>query len=81
MRKVCFRVSSRIVVSFKKVLGINWDIESDEFVYTFENILSLTETLPVTKRNILKIASSFFDPLDLISPIMMIQVKVLSNVV
>ena len=55
--------------SFKKVLGINWDIESDEFVYTFENILSLTETLPVTKRNILKIASSFFDPLGLISPI------------
>ena len=62
--------------NFKKVLGISWDIESDDFVFTFEDILSLTETLAVTKRNILKVAASFFDPLGLISPIV-IQVKII----
>ena len=53
----------------RKVLGIEWDIRSDEFVFTFVEILALARSLRPTKRNILKIAATFFDPLGFISPI------------
>ena len=71
--------SSNSQPKYKRVLGINWDINSDEFLFEFSDIIALSESLKSTKRNILKIASSFFDPLGFISP-MVIQVKVLFQV-
>ena len=52
-----------------KVLGLNWDTTSDKFIFNFDNIFSTAVNLPVTKRNILKISSTFFDPLGIIIPI------------
>ena len=54
---------------YRKVLGLNWDTGADDFIFDFENICGTAEKLDATKRNILRIAAMFFDPLGLISPI------------
>ena len=59
-----------------KVLGLNWDCVSDEFIFKFEALLKLAEGLEPTRRNLLKITSSFFDPLGVLSPVL-VQMKVL----
>ena len=33
----------------KKVLGVEWDVSKDEFVFTFSDIIETAELLPVTK--------------------------------
>ena len=53
----------------RKVLGITWDIQSDNFLFDFTDIIGLCNTLEPTKRNILRIQGMFHDPLELISPI------------
>ena len=53
----------------RKVLGVEWDARSDEFVFSFAEGLVLARFLTPSKRNILRVAASFFDPLGFISPI------------
>ena len=53
----------------KKVLGPEWDIDSDEIVFRFADLVEKARAIEPTKRNILSVAASFFDPLSLISPI------------
>ena len=43
------------VMSKKKILGVEWNVSKDEFIFTFSDIIETAESLPVTKRNILKI--------------------------
>ena len=64
------------VMSKKKILGVEWNVSKDEFIFTFSDIIETAESLPVTKRNILKISAMFFDPLGLICPLVL-QVKLL----
>ena len=59
-----------------KVLGLNWDCVSVEFIFKFEALLKLAEGLEPTRRYLLKITSSFFDPLGVLSPVL-VQMKVL----
>ena len=59
---------------FKKVLGVEWDVSKDEFIFTFSDITKTAESLPDTKRNIFKISAVFFDPLGVICPLVL-QVK------
>ena len=56
-------------LALRKVLGINWDIEKDLFVFDFDEIVQLAIDLKFTKRSLLKINATLFDPLGLISPI------------
>ena len=51
--------------SQSKTLGIRWDVASDEFYF---EIAAATKT-PVTKRAVLRFVASIYDPLGLISPI------------
>ena len=60
----------------KKILGLDWNITSDEFMFYFTDIINTVSNLPVTKRNVLKLSSMFFDPSGLISSIVL-QVKIL----
>ena len=51
-----------------KTLGVKWDVSRDLFYFEADLI---SQSCEVTKRNILKITSSVFDPLGLISPILL----------
>ena len=46
--------------------------ENDEFVFDFKGLVDEALKLPLTKRNILRIGAKFFDPIGLISPIVII---------
>ena len=61
------------------MLGINWNIEKDLFVFDFDKIIQLAKDLNFVKRNLLKINATFLDSLGLISP-MAIQGKLLFKV-
>ena len=48
---------------YRKVLGINWDTNTDSLVIEFDSLVEGTYCEVVTKRNILKFSASLFDPL------------------
>ena len=54
---------------YRKVLGLNWDTGVEDFIFDFDIICRTAEKLDVTKRNTLRVAAMFFEPLGLISPI------------
>ena len=58
------------------MLGLNWNINKDAFVFEFSDIDESGSGLVYTKRNILKIGASFFDPLGLFCPFVL-QAKLL----
>ena len=43
------------------VLGISWNVDTDEIIFDLSKMVTIAETIELTKRNILKIASTFFD--------------------
>ena len=51
----------------RKVLGINWDTERDILFFNFEKIVEFSHSLTSTKRNLLRMIASLYDPLGLIS--------------
>ena len=59
-----------------KVLGIKWNSSADNLILTFERLVLMGKELPPTKRNLLKVAASLFDPVGFISPVA-VQLKIL----
>ena len=53
----------------EKVLGVKWNCESDTFHLDLAQIAEKAEGLEPTKRNVLSLLASLFDPLGLISPV------------
>ena len=51
------------------VLGLEWDTNIDEFVFRFEDLLGRFLAMEQTKRNLLSVSASIYDPLGLIAPI------------
>ena len=60
----------------RTVLGLSWDNKNDEFEFSFNNLIGLASELPVTKRSVLSVAGRIYDPLGVISPVV-IPIKVL----
>ena len=60
----------------KKVLGLSWNCNEDLFIFEFLALAKRADGLPITKRSILKIAAGMYDPLGIVSPIL-VSVKVL----
>jgi len=52
-----------------KVLGITWNKKHDLFVFNFKSLLAKAKFDSPTKRNVIQFASSIFDPLGLINPL------------
>jgi hypothetical protein len=61
--------STNIDTDAKTVLGLSWDTTSDEFVFRFGNFLSKYCSMTLTKRNILSVSASIFDPLGMLAPV------------
>ena len=55
--------------NLKRVLGVGWNLDTDEFVFEFDNFLSKGTSDKLTKRDILSISASLYDPLGFITPI------------
>ena len=49
-----------------KVLGLEWDRESDELLFDFKDFIKKSEDGLVTKRKILSLSASIYDPLGMI---------------
>jgi hypothetical protein len=54
--------------SQSKALGVKWNVSYDNLLFDIE----IAKAEPLTKRSILKITSSMFDPLGLISPVLIV---------
>ena len=54
----------------EKVLGVPWDSDKDILLYDFKAIMKDGHKSKPTKRNLLKIVSSFYDLIELIQPIL-----------
>ena len=50
-------------------MGLNRDTGVEDFIFDFDIICHTAEKLDVTKRNTLRVAAMFFEPLGLKSPI------------
>ena len=59
----------RMYSSDQKVLGVNWEKESDSLYFDFAEIRKKFLTNP-TKRSVLQNMASIYDPLGLISPVL-----------
>ena len=59
-----------------KLLGITWCSQSNEFMFSFADLMAFINALPATKRSLLKITAKIFDPLGFLSPFV-IRVKIL----
>ena len=46
--------------SGEKILGLQWDRESNEFKFTISKLAEMAEELPVTKRSSLSTTSKFY---------------------
>ena len=62
-------LGSEISKSCPKVLGLPWDCESDLICFSFEKIVAKAQEIQPTKRSLLSILASMFDPLGIISPV------------
>ena len=60
----------------KKVLGVTWNNKADTLISDFLDLIKEAKLLKPTKRNVLKILSSFYEPMGLIQPII-IGLKIL----
>ena len=61
--------SPNITAEHQVVLGVGWDTTSDEFLFRFDDLVSKCATIKHTKRNLLSISASIFDPLGFIAPV------------
>ena len=60
----------------EKILGIDWNCVSDEFLIQFTTLTESAKSLVPTKRNILSILAGLYDPLGFVSPLV-VTIKVL----
>ena len=51
------------------VVGLEWDTNTDEFVFRFEDLLGRCLAVEQTKQNLLSVTVLIYDPLGLIAPI------------
>ena len=61
----------------QKVLGTNWNYFTDEFLFKFHTHVESAQGLMPTKQNVLRVVASFYDPMGLMSPII-VQMKIFS---
>lgn len=56
----------------KKVLGVCWKLHTDHLVLSLEDIASAAASIEPTKRAIVSLVGRVYDPLGLISPVVVL---------
>ena len=69
-------LEERDVNTEEKALETNWNYFTDEFLFKFQTQAESAQGLMPTKQNVLRVVASFYDPMGLISPII-VQIKIL----
>ena len=59
-----------------KILGVSWNTQSDELSFCLSDLVQYAANLPMTKRSVLRVTASIFDPLGLLAPFV-IKLKIL----
>ena len=70
------RDASQLKPNECKVVGIKWNSSAFNLILTFERSVLMGKEQPPTKRNLLKVAASLFDPIGFISPVA-VQLEIL----
>ena len=60
----------------QKVLRLFWNTKEDTLVFRFGHLIKLAKELPATKRSVIKVIVSVYDPIGFISPFV-IPMKIL----
>ena len=53
----------------QRVLGVQWNFVSDQFVFDLREIVTLARNIQPTKRNVVSVTAKFYDPMGFLSPI------------
>ena len=61
---------------FVKVLGMNWNTLDDEIIFSFTELFNYANSLPLTKRSVLKVTAKIYDPMGFLSPLT-VKMKIL----
>lgn len=64
-----FTLGAEVSKSCPKVLGLLWDYENDEICFNLAKIVAKAQEIRPTKRNVLSVLASMFDPLGIIRPV------------
>ena len=59
-----------------KILGVSWDRKNNVFSFPLEELVKRSKVEKITKRAVLSVISSLFDPVGIISPVM-VSAKIL----
>ena len=51
-----------------KILGVSWNVETDEFEYDLKKWMDYAKTLTPTRRSVLRLSAKIFDPLGFLAP-------------
>ena len=60
----------------QKILGLLWNTKEDTLVFQFGHPFKLAKELPATKRSVIKVIASVYDPIGFISPLFVIPMKI-----
>ena len=60
----------------QKILGLLWNTKEDTLVFRFGHLIKLAKELPATKRSVVKVIVSVYNPIGFISPFV-IPMKIL----
>ena len=60
---------SSAIINFKRGQGLEWDTESDLFVFQLDGLIKLAISLKSIKRNTSKLNASFYGPLGFIGTV------------
>ena len=58
------------------ILGLSWDCEKDCIEFSFKKLVDRAQEMKLTKHNLLSLLAELFDPLGIISP-MIVCMKIL----
>ena len=53
----------------KKVLGVNWNVSSDQIIFSLSELAEQARALEPTKRNVISLIGRFYDPLGFLAPV------------